>query len=262
MSLENPQIDDLKTLIQSELACILGEVGSVMGAEIGNLQKQVDLLTGTDTAAIAQLQSQIASLVAMLDGDADTPGMQNLQNLLALIDRVVALEGRADAAADQISQINSTILSYESRIAAMEQAGGGGATCDCAQIAADINGLRDTITTLQGVDAGQAQQIAALITRLNALDVTIAGIQDQLTGMATAIATAGGDASAALSAANAAQTAVNSLRDREDARHTEHGNAIGMIRGQIYAQFVGLCDAVKPGFGAAFAAAKTAARAA
>jgi hypothetical protein len=80
--------------------------------------------------------------------------------------------------------------------------------------------------------------------------------------MATDIATAGGNADAALAAANAAQNAVNTLRDREDARHTEHGNAIGMIRNQIYGQFVGLCDAVKPGFGSAFAAAKAAAIAA
>lgn len=262
MSQENPQIDDLKSLIQTELACILGEVGSVMGTEIGNLQKQVDLLTGTDTAAIAQLQSQIANLVNMLDGDADTPGMQNLQNLLALIDRVAALESWKDATTDQLSQISLAMQTYESRVAALEQAGSGGAACDCTQIAADIQGLRDQITTLQGVDAGQAQQIAALITRLNAVDLTVAGLSDQLADLAINVATAGGDASAALSAANAAQTAVNNLRDREDNRHTEHGNAIGMIRNQIYGQFVGLCDAVKPGFGSAFAAAKAAAIAA
>mgnify|MGYP000134237627 CR=1 FL=1 len=62
MSLENPTVDDLKTLIQSELACILGEVGTTVGTEIGNLQKQVDLLTGTDTAALLELQTQITNI--------------------------------------------------------------------------------------------------------------------------------------------------------------------------------------------------------
>jgi chromosome segregation ATPase len=262
MSLENPTVDDLKNLIQAELACILGEVGTTVGTEIGNLQKQVDLLTGTDTAALLELQTQITNLTTMLDGDADTPGMQNLTNLLALIDRVAALETWQSTAADQISQFVSTFASIESRIAAVEQGGAGGNTCDCAQIATDIQGLRDQIVTLQGVDAAQAQQLQTLTTRLNGLETVLEGLSDQLAGLATAIATAGGNADAALTAANAAQNAVNTLRDREDARHTEHGNAIGMIRNQIYGQFVGLCDAVKPGFGSAFAAAKAAAIAA
>jgi chromosome segregation ATPase len=262
MSQENPSINDLKELIQSELGCLVGEIGTVFGTEIGNLQKQLDLVSGTDTSAIATLQAQIANLVNMLDGDADTPGMQNLQNLLALIDRVAALESWRTATEDQLSQISISVQNFETRVAALEVGGTGGTSCDCEQIATDIQSLRDSIVTLQGVDATQAQLIAALTTRLNALDVTITGLNQQLANMAADIATAGGSAQQALDAAQAAQNAVNTLRDREDARHTDHGNHIGMIRNQIYAQFNGLCDAVKPGFGAAFAAAKAAALAA
>ena len=189
-------------------------------------------------------------------------GKSNLTNLLALIDRVAALETWQSTAADQISQFQATFLAMETRLQAAEQAATGGASCDCAQIATDIQGLRDQIVTLQGVDAAQAQQLQTLTTRLNGLETVLGGLSDQLAGLATAIATAGGNADAALTAANAAQNAVNTLRDREDARHTEHGNSIGMIRNQIYGQFVGLCDAVKPGFGSAFAAAKAAAIAA
>jgi hypothetical protein len=256
MSEANPQLNDLKDLIQSELSCILGEVGSVMGTEIGNLQKQIDLISGADTAAIAEFRAQVEGLVALLDGDSTTPGMQNLQNLLALIDRVTALETWQVSVSDQITQFQSSFSYIEQRLSAVE-AGGGGETCDCAQIATDIQSLRDQIITLQGVDAAQAQSLQTLVTRLNGLDTVLTGLSDQLSNLAGDIATAGGNAQQALDAANAAQAAVNTLRDREDTRHTEHGNAIGQIRGQIYAQFAGLCDAVKPGFAAAFAAAKT-----
>lgn len=262
MSQENPTIEDFRNLLQSELACLFGDVGATFGTEIGNLQKQVDLLSGADTEALANLNTQIQNLVSMLDGDAETPGMQNLQNLLALIDRVAALETWQVGVADQISQFQSSFTSLQDRLAAVEQAGAGGGACDCAQIATDIQSLRDQIVTLQGVDAAQAAQLLTLTGRLNALDAIIAGINDQLTGMATSIATAGGNAQQALEAANAAQNAVNTLRDREDNRHTEHGNAIGLIRNQLYGMTVGLCDAVKPTFAAAFAASKAASLAA
>lgn len=267
MSQENPTIDDIRNQMQAELSCLAGAMGEAFGAEIGNLQKQLNLVAGADTQALADLAAQAAEtravldqVAAALDGDPTTPGMQNLQNLLALIDRVAALETWKSGVDDQISQFSSTFTSLQDRLAAVEQ--GGANTCDCAQIATDIQGLRDQIVTLQGVDATQAQQLLALTGRLNGLDTVIAGINDQLAGMATSIATAGGNAQQALDAANAAQNAVNNLRDREDGRHQEHGNAIGMVRNQLYGMTTGLCDAVKPGFLAAFAASKAAALAA
>lgn len=262
MTMETPTIDDIKSLMQAELACLVGEMGTAVGTELGNLQKQIDLISGTDTAAITNLQTQIANLTAMLDGDADTPGMQNLQNLLALIDRVASLESWKTSVDDQLAQLTSSVNTYETRIAALEAGGSGSNSCDCAQIATDIAALQASIVTLQGVDAGQAAQILTLTGRVDGLVAQIATLGEQLAGMATDIATAGGQAAAALAAANAAQTAVDTLRDREDARHTDHGNKIDMIRGQLYGAFNGLCDAVKPGFGSALAAAKAAAIAA
>lgn len=262
MSQENPTIDDFKQLLQTELSCLVGEIGSTLGTELGNLQKQLDLISGADTAALAEFQAQVTNLVAMLDGDANTPGMQNLTALLGLIDRVQALEEWRSGVDDQISQFTSTFSSIEQRIAAVEQSGAGGGNCDCAQIATDIQALRDSIVTLQGVDAAQAQQLLTLAGRVDGLVTQLDTLAEQLAGMATAIATAGGNAQQALEAAQAAQNAVNTLRDREDTRHTEHGNAIGMIRNQLYGMTVGLCDAIKPGFASAFAAAKSAALAA
>lgn len=262
MTMESPTLDDIKNLMQSELSCVLGEIGGVLGPEIANLQKQIDLISGTDTSAITDLQTQITNLVAMLDGDADTPGMQNLQNLLALIDRVASLESWKTGVDDQLAQLTSSVATYETRIAALEAGGGNSNTCDCAQIAADIEALQASIITLRGVDAAQQAAITALTGRVDGLVAQIASLTDQLSGMANAIATADGNASAALAAATAAQNAVNTLRDREDARHTDHENRIEMIRGQVYGAFTGLCNAVKPAFAASFAAAKAAALAA
>jgi outer membrane murein-binding lipoprotein Lpp len=262
MSMDNPTINDIKELMQTEIACLLGANNTLIGTELGNLQKQINLITGTDTQAITDLQTQIANLTSMLDGDADTPGMQNLQNLLALIDRVLALESWKGTVDTQLSDLTLAVSTYETRIAALEQSGGTGATCDCEQIATDLAALNAQIVTLQGVDATQAAQITTLSGRVDGLVAQVTSLGEQLAAMAGDIATAGGNAAAALAAANAAQTAVDTLRDREDARHTDHGNKIEMIRGQLYNAFTGLCDAVTPGLAGSLAAAKAAALAA
>jgi chromosome segregation ATPase len=261
MSLANPTLDDIKTLMQSELACLFGANNTLIGTELGNLQKQIDLISGTDTAAISNLQTQITNLVNLLDGDSNTEGMQNLQNLLALIDRVTALEGWKTTVDDQISQITVSINNYETRIAALEQGGGGGSNCDCAAIATDINALREAITALQGVDATQAQQITTLNGRVDALLLQLNNFAEQLAGLASDVAAADGKAQQAIDGLSTLTTAVNTLRDREDVRHAEHEDKINMVRGQLYGAFDGLCTALTPGLSASLAAAKAAAMA-
>jgi predicted nucleic acid-binding Zn-ribbon protein len=248
--------------MQNELACLFGANNTLIGTELGNLQKQIDLISGTDTAAITNLQTQITNLVNLLDGDSNTEGMQNLQNLLALIDRVAALEGWKTTVDDQISQISVTIAAYEDRIANLEQGGGsGGSSCDCEAIAADISALQNAITALQGVDATQAAQIATLNGRVDALLLQVTNLSEQLAGLAADVASAEAKAQQAVDGLSTLTTAVNTLRDREDARHTEHEGKINMIRGQLYGAFGGLCDALTPSLASSLAAAKAAAMA-
>jgi uncharacterized coiled-coil protein SlyX len=206
MSQANPQDLDIQEIVRAEVSQIINHVGGVVGTEIGLLQKQLNNLMGLDAAAFTLLQTRVQSLYNLLDGDGNTPGMQNLQALMALLDRVAALETAQAVTDTAIANLNDAV--------------------------ADLD---DRLSTLSGATA------------------------QELADMGAEVASATATAIAAQVTANAAQVAITVLSEREDDRHTNHGNAIGKLRTQVYLSHAGLAAVTIAGFTGAFNSAKTAA---
>jgi hypothetical protein len=198
----------VQELVAIEVGQILNHVGGHVGHEIGLLQKQLNNLMGLDAAEFTLLQSRVQSLYNLLDGDGNTPGMQNLQALMALLDRVADLE--AFKTATEAELIN---------------------------LADGIADLDDRLTNLSGATT------------------------QQLADLGADVANASAAAGSAQATANAAQAAITVLSDREDGRHTDHGNAIGKLRQQVFLSHAGLAAVTIAGFNGAFASAKSAAMA-
>lgn len=233
------------------LECLVDGLGQATGEAI---RTEINNLLGMPNIDLTALQQAVAAIQSLLDSDPTTEGFQTGQNIIT---QLVALGNRLDAlenstvvaqlqvlvnsinvalaaevadrqAADQllqdaISALSAQVENVQSQVSVLNASGDG---CDCAAIAAQISGLETAISNLTGTDAAQAAQIAGLQTQL----ATLAG---QVASAATAAAAAEASAAAALTAANTAaagvtalQTAVSALDERENGRHTGHGNRL------------------------------------
>lgn len=255
MSFENPQDNDIQVLVATEVTAIMQNIGSALGSEIGSLQSQLNAITSLDLASLTTLQANVQALYTALDGDPTSPGFQNLQSLLALIDRVVALEARSEAVDASIAAAVLTLQNHEARIATLEAGGGG----NYAVLESDVQALKDQVADLQAVDSGQASQIASLISRLEGLDVTLAGLSQQIADLSIGVSQAGSTAQTALTAAQANAVAIANLDTRENNNNTNNGNKHQQLRRQVYGAHVNLATVAISAFAGSFAAAKLAA---
>lgn len=185
----NEKITELLALGQIDIVALQGQLtalnaalasnteGDVLTAQsiltqLAALDSRLDVLEGS--TAVAQLQATVASLQA-----AQAAAQQAAQDAdAALQNNINGIQSALDALALQVTTIQNQT---------------GGAECDCVALTAAIADQANAIANLQGVDAAQAAQIAALQTQVAALSV--AGAQ---------VAQAAADAAAALSAAQAA----------------------------------------------------------
>jgi chromosome segregation ATPase len=255
MSFENPQDNDIQVLVATEVTAIMQSIGSTIGSEIGSLQSQLNAITSLDLASLTQLQTNVQALYTALDGDPQSPGFQNLQNLLALIDRVVALEAHREAVDTSIAALTQSVQDHEARIASLEANGTG----DLAVLESDVQALKDQVIELQSVDAGQATQIQGLLNRLDGLDTLLAGMAQQLADLSVGVTQASGTAQAALTAAQANAAAIANLDSRESNNNTNNGNKHQQLRRQVYGAHVNLATVAISAFAGSFAAAKLAA---
>lgn len=153
MSQNNPQDLDIQEIVREELGLILNHVGGRLGQEIGELQAQLNNLAGLDLAQVTALQAQVQALHAVLDGDPSLPGFQNLTNLLALIDRVVALEGWQGVVDGRLTNVEEAVANVDDRLGALE----GSTTQQLADIAIDVAAATSTAgNALSTANAAQA----------------------------------------------------------------------------------------------------------
>jgi chromosome segregation ATPase len=255
-----------------ELTQLMQCIASTFGVKVGEAIKvQIANVLSLENVDVASLQANIAAIQAML-GTGDT-ATTIIANLTALTARVAALEGdtriaaaqtaivameaalatetaralAAEAAlAAQIGTINGSLSTIGSQIAALQS---GQTGCDCTALAASIAANSTAIANLQGVDAAQAAQIAALQATVEGLSTSLASASAAATAAASAAAAAQATANAAAAAAAAARAAVDDLDDRERGHHEDHETKLG---GKVSRAEVAAIDCVS--LGALFAA--------
>lgn len=244
------------TTLNQTLECLIEGIGQQTGEAI---RTEINNLLGMPNVDLQALQASIAAIQGLLDSDPSTEGFQTGQNiitqLVSLGNRIDSLENSTVVAQLQVL-VNglTTALAAETtaRIegdAALQQAlnaltaqydtlsqqvstivnGGGGETCDCVAIAAELTTLQTAVANLTGTDAAQAAQIATLQTQ-------IATLSGGLAAAASAAASAQATADAAATAAAAAQASVTALQTtvslidtRENERHNGHGNRLNAV---------------------------------
>lgn len=238
-----------------ELTNLMQCIATTFGVKVGEaVRAEVDSVLQLEGLDVSTINAKITAIQNLLDADPNTPEFDIAQNFITTIAgltaRIAALEGdtrvaacqsaitalnsglaaevaRAQAAeaalAAQITTINGNLASLSAQIAAIPTT----PACDCEALAASIAANSTAIANLQGVDAQQAAQIAAL-------QATVQNLQSSLTSNASAAAAAQATANAAAAAAAAAQAAANAaaaavadLDDREHGHHQDHETKLG-----------------------------------
>jgi chromosome segregation ATPase len=239
------------TTLNQTLECLLDGIGQATGEAI---RTEINTLLGMPNVDITALSAAVAQIQSILDADPNQPGYQTAQNiitqLVALGNRLDALENSTVVAQLQVlvGNINAALATETAERQAADQAlqdtiagltaqldnlanqvsviNQTGPECDCAAIAAQITALQNDIGNLTGTDAAQAAQIAALQNSIAEVAGSVATATAAAQAATAAAAAASAQAAAAAVAAANAATAVAALDERENNRHTGHGNRL------------------------------------
>lgn len=238
-----------------ELTNLMQCIATSFGVKVGEaVRNEINTVLNLESLDISTINAKITAIQKLLDADPSTPEFDIAQNFITTIAgltaRIASLEGDTRVAAVQtaVAALNTGLAAEVARAQAAEAAlaaqittiSGNLATltaqvaaipttpaCDCEALSASIAANATAIANLQGVDAQQAAQIAALQN-------TVQSLQSSLASNATAAANAQATANAAASAAAAAQAAaaaaaaaVADLDSREQGHHDDHETKLG-----------------------------------
>jgi chromosome segregation ATPase len=225
-------LNELHEKIRDTVICVVSDQGAALGEKVGtalgDLQGQIDLLTGNRTDEVNAAIASVNNLVNLLDGDAETPGLQNLNKLMGLLTEYQTVSDRLNAIDAKLAEQAATLTDLQSQITAITTAPGGGSgeqpACDCAKIESDIRAVVADVAAMRGVDAAQQQLLDAMQTQL-------AGMQSQISGFNAALAANTAELAAAKAKAEQAIADAAALRetvsnDRVTAANAQAANGL------------------------------------
>jgi Mrp family chromosome partitioning ATPase len=207
------------------------------------------------------LQATVAAIQGLVDADPNTPGFQVGQNIVA---QLVALGNRINTleASTVVAQLQALANSINTALAAevvarqegdaalqanidalsaqydslsqqvtsiINNPGGGGDTCDCEAISAQLLALETTVGNLTGTDAAQAAQIATLQAQVAALSAGLATATATANAAAAAAASATATANAAAAATAALSVVVGDLDNTHNGHHNQHRGRLNSL---------------------------------
>lgn len=196
----------------------IAEVIALGNVDIVALQGQISTLntllasnTEGDVLTAQSILTQLSALDSRLDVLEGSTALAQLQTTVAAIQAAAAAEvtSRADADAalqSNIDAVQTALDSLVQQVTIIQNSQNGNPECDCVALTAAIAEQATAIANLQGVDAAQAAQIAALQTTVQTLSVGTAQIAQAQADAAAALAAAQ-SAAAAAAAAQATATA-------------------------------------------------------
>lgn len=247
--------NDLTVLINCLASTFGDEVGQALNEKIDNLvamqdidinalQAQLAALnaalasnTEGDTLTAQSILAQLAALDSRLDVLESATAVAQLQAAVAALQASAAAEAAARAAADaqlqsNIDSIQTALDSLVQQVTTIQNNQTGNPECDCVALNAAIAEQATAIANLQGVDAAQAAQIAALqatVQSLSTNSAAIAAAQAAADAAAAAAAQAAASAAAAQATATAAGTAAATAQATADAAAAAAAGAVTNI---------------------------------
>jgi hypothetical protein len=197
--------DEVGQAVNDKIAEVisLGQVDIVaLQAQISTLNTLLASNTEGDVLTAQSILTQLSALDSRLDVLEGSTALAQLQSTVAALQAAQAAEvvSRADADAalqSNIGAIQTALDSLVQQVTVIQNNQTSNPECDCVALTAAIAEQATAIANLQGVDANQAAQIAALQTTVQSLSTN-----------AAQIAQAQADAAAALVAAQAAAAAA------------------------------------------------------
>jgi DNA repair exonuclease SbcCD ATPase subunit len=228
--------DEVGQAVQDKIneVIALGEVDiNALQAQITTLNTLLASNTEGDTLTAQSILSQLAALDSRLDVLESSTAVAQLQATVAALQASVAgsvtsLQDADAALQSNINAIQTALDALAQQVTTIQNSTGGGAECDCVALTAAIADQATAIANLQGVDAQQAAQIAALQTQVASLSVNAAAVaaaQAAADAAATAAANAAAAAAAAQATATAAGTAAATAQATADAAATAAAGA-------------------------------------
>lgn len=220
-------LNELHEKIRDTAVCFVSDQGAALGekvgAALGDLQGQIDLLTGNRTDEVNAAIASVNNLVNLLDGDAETPGLQNLNKLLGLLteyqgvtERLAAIDTKLGEQAATLATLQgqfSTFITGQNSVDVVGQAG-----CDCTKIEQDLSAALTTIGEMKGVDDAQAIQIAGLLSQVGSLRTEVVAFNAALATNAAAVA-------------QAQAKADQAVRDTATLRDAVENNRVAAVNG-------------------------------
>lgn len=207
----NDKLADLVNLQGVDLNALTAQVAALNAALASN--------TEGDQLTAQAILAQLAALDSRLDSvEALTPVVASLQTAVAGLQAGLAAEVLARQQSDDALQASITALTAQIDTLSQQVStvvnNPGGEGCDCAALNAAIAAHATALAGLEASDAAQQTLLTALAGRIEALEVSAAGIaaaQAAATAAATAAAAAAASAAAAQAAATNAQAEVDTL---------------------------------------------------
>lgn len=205
--------DEVGQAINDKIAEVvsLGQVDIVaLQAQISQLNALLASNTEGDVLTAQSILTQLAALDSRLNALEGSTALAQLQATVAQIQAAQAAEATSRSDADAVLQSNidsiqTALDSLVQQVTVIQNTQTNNPECDCVALTAAIAEQATAIANLQGVDAAQAAQIAALQATVQSLSTNAAQIAQAQADAAAALAAA---QAAAASAAAAQATAT------------------------------------------------------
>jgi predicted nucleic acid-binding Zn-ribbon protein len=218
--------------IKAEIDALLGMPNvdvQALQAAITQIQSLLDSDPNTPGFQIGQnIISQLVSLGDRITALENDTVLASLQTMVVSLGQDLASEVARAQAAEQALQdlIDGLTTQVNTLQTALDNLPTGQGGCDCAALQAQITSINTQITNLLASDAQVAIQISGLQEQVSTLSGQVAAAATAAANAAAAAAAAATAAPAAQATANAAAAAVANLDNRENNHHNEHAGHI------------------------------------